>query len=59
MATLGPMQITKTYFMVPVQEMQRAVEFYRDALGLELRFASSDWTELAWRDATIALHRGG
>jgi predicted enzyme related to lactoylglutathione lyase len=53
------MQITKTYFMVPVQEMERAVTFYESVLGLERRFASPDWTELAWRDAVIALHRGG
>lgn len=53
------MQITKTYFMVPVQDMERAVAFYGTVLGLELRFASPYWTELAWRDAVIALHRGG
>lgn len=51
--------ITKTYFMVPVDEMARAVGFYRDALGLTLRFESPEWTELFWGDATIALHRGG
>jgi predicted enzyme related to lactoylglutathione lyase len=53
------MNITKTYFMVPVQNMDRALTFYRDALGLTVRFASPDWSELAWRDATIALHQGG
>jgi lactoylglutathione lyase len=53
------MQITKTYFMIPVQEMDRAVRFYESVFGLELRFASPEWTELAWRDAVIALHRGG
>ena len=53
------MQITKTYFMVPVQDMERAVVFYKSVLGLQVRFASPDWTELAWRDAVVALHRGG
>jgi lactoylglutathione lyase len=53
------MNITKTYFMVPVQDMDRALAFYRDALGITLRFSSPGWTELAWRDATIALHLGG
>ena len=59
MATVTRMNITKTYFMVPVQNMDRALAFYRDALGLTAAFSSPDWTELGWRDATIALHRGG
>jgi lactoylglutathione lyase len=45
--------------MVPVQDMNRALGFYRDALGLTLRFSSPGWTELGWGDATIALHLGG
>jgi predicted enzyme related to lactoylglutathione lyase len=45
--------------MVPVQDMDRAVTFYGTVLGLQLAFTSSDWTELAWHDAVIALHRGG
>jgi predicted enzyme related to lactoylglutathione lyase len=28
-------------------------------IGLEPQFASPDWTELKWRDATVALHGGG
>ena len=52
-------EITKVHFMVPVEDMDRAVRFYRDGLGLSPRFSSPEWTELAWRDATIALHRGG
>jgi predicted enzyme related to lactoylglutathione lyase len=51
--------ITKTYFMLPVTDMARARTFYRDVLGLTEGFASPDWAELTWRDATIALHRGG
>ena len=53
------MKITKSYFMVPVHDMSRAVAFYRDTLGLTLNFTSPDWSELAWRDATVALHLGG
>jgi len=53
------MQITKTYFMVPVGDMDRAVAFYGSVLGLDVRFASPEWTELAWRDAVVALHLGG
>jgi predicted enzyme related to lactoylglutathione lyase len=52
-------EITKVYMMVPVQNMTRAVRFYRDAIGLPVEFESEFWTELRWRDATIALHGGG
>ena len=45
--------------MLPVTDMALARTFYRDVLGLTERFASPEWTELTWRDATIALHRGG
>jgi predicted enzyme related to lactoylglutathione lyase len=51
--------IVKAYFMVPVEDMDRALIFYRDVLGLAVVFASPDWSELTWRDATIALHGGG
>jgi predicted enzyme related to lactoylglutathione lyase len=51
--------ITKAYFMVPVDDMDRATGFYRDVLGLAPQFTSPEWSELAWRDATVALHRGG
>ena len=51
--------ITKVYFMVPVEDMERAVRFYSDVLGLGVQFASPDWTELSWRDAVVALHGGG
>ena len=53
------MEITKVYIMVPVQNMTRAISFYRDAIGLPVEFESEFWTELRWRDATIALHGGG
>jgi predicted enzyme related to lactoylglutathione lyase len=52
------MHITKTYLMVPVRDMDRALTFYRDVLGLEVGFQSPYWTELSWKDATIALHLG-
>jgi len=44
------------YAMVFVSDMSRAVAFYRDALGLPLRFESSHWTEFATDGATLALH---
>ena len=53
------MKVTKTYFMLRVKDMDRAVAFYRDVFQLDVRFASPDWSELTWRDATLALHGGG
>jgi predicted enzyme related to lactoylglutathione lyase len=52
------MTVTKTYFMVHVVDMDRAAAFYREGVGLDVRFVSPDWSELAWRDATVALHGG-
>ena len=33
------------YTMVVVSDMDRSVEFYRDKLGIPLKFQSPDWTE--------------
>jgi predicted enzyme related to lactoylglutathione lyase len=46
-------------FMLMAQDMKRAVRFYRDVIGLEVKFESSEWTELAFGDAIVALHGGG
>jgi catechol 2,3-dioxygenase-like lactoylglutathione lyase family enzyme len=45
--------------MITVSDMDRSVGFYRDTLGLPLRFASPDWTEFATEGVTLALHGGG
>lgn len=47
------------YTMVVVSDMQRSVEFYRDRLGIPLRFQSPDWTEFETGATTLALHGGG
>ena len=39
-----------------VADMDRAVAFYRDTLGLALKFASPGWTEFATGETTLALH---
>lgn len=44
------------YVIVFVSEMKRAVTFYRDVLGLTLKFESPGWTEFATDGATLALH---
>ena len=44
------------YAIVFVSDMQRSVMFYRDVLGLPLRFEGSGWTEFDTGGATLALH---
>jgi lactoylglutathione lyase len=46
------------YVMVIVSDMNRSVEFYRDKLGIPLKFQSQDWTEFQMEGSTLALHRG-
>ena len=44
------------YAIVFVSDMKRAVSFYRDVIGLPLKFESPGWTEFATDGATLALH---
>ena len=44
------------YAIVFVSDMKRSVSFYKDVLGLPLRFESPGWTEFATEGATLALH---
>lgn len=44
------------YMIVFVSDMSRSVKFYRDMLGLTLRFETPDWTEFETGSTTIALH---
>lgn len=39
-----------------VTDMERAVRFYRDTLGLPLRFESPEWSEFSTGDVSLALH---
>src|SRR5215475_1632820 len=45
-----------SYVIKFVAEMDRAVAFYRDALGLPLRFQSPEWSEFETGSTTLALH---
>ena len=47
------------YVMVTVSDMARSLKFYRDVLGLELKFGSKEWSEFITGPTTIALHGGG
>ncbi len=42
--------------IIMVSDMAGSVAFYRDVLGLPLRFETSHWTEFATEGATLALH---
>jgi lactoylglutathione lyase len=44
------------YAIVFVSNMDRSVAFYRDVLGLPVKFASQEWTELATEGTILALH---
>ncbi len=45
-----------TYAIVFVSDMKRSVSFYRDVVGLPLRFESPGWTEFETDGVTLALH---
>jgi len=47
------------YTMVVVSDMARSVEFYRDKLGIPLKFESPEWAEFHTGATTLALHGGG
>lgn len=44
------------YLMVMVSKMDASVKFYRDALGLKLKFESPGWSEFETGATTLALH---
>jgi lactoylglutathione lyase len=46
------------YVMVNVSDMHRSVAFYRDILGLRLKFESPGWSEFDTGATTVALHLG-
>ncbi len=50
------METRLTYVIKFVSDMDRAVKFYRDVLGLPLKFQSPGWSEFATGDTTLALH---
>ena len=50
------MAIKLAYAIHFVADMNRAVAFYRDTLGLTLKFSSPEWSEFATGSTTLALH---
>jgi len=51
--------VRKTYFMLMVVDMSRALRFYTDGFGASVSFSSPHWSELTVAGATLALHSGG
>jgi lactoylglutathione lyase len=45
------------YIMVNISDMSRSVAFYRDILGLSLKFESPGWSEFQTGATTLALHQ--
>jgi lactoylglutathione lyase len=39
-----------------VSDMERAVKFYRDVIGLPLKFQSPNWSEFSTGNTALALH---
>jgi predicted enzyme related to lactoylglutathione lyase len=49
--------VTRTYFMLDVGDMSRALAFYRQVLGpVVVRHESDSWSELKIGETTVALH---
>ena len=45
-----------SYVIKFVGDMERAVRFYRDVLGLPLKFESPGWSEFTTGETALALH---
>ncbi len=51
------MQETQLRYAIKfVADMEKAVKFHRDVLGLRLKFESPGWSEFATGETTLALH---
>jgi uncharacterized glyoxalase superfamily protein PhnB len=51
------MQGTQLRYVIKfVSDMSKAVKFYRDTLGLQLKFESAGWSEFVTGETTLALH---
>ncbi|HEX4714455.1 MAG TPA: VOC family protein [Ktedonobacteraceae bacterium] len=48
---------TPERFVIYVSNMERSTAFYRDTLGLPLKFTSPGWTEFSNGGTVMALHK--
>ena len=51
--------VVETKFILAVQDMDRAIKFYQDIMGLTVKKSSPHWSELTLGTAIVALHSGG
>lgn len=51
------MSIRINYSIIFVSDMSRSVAFYRDVVGIPLKFESPGWSEFLTEGATLALHQ--
>src|SRR5689334_10808000 len=48
---------TKLHYVIKfVADMDRAVQFYRDTMGFNVKFQSPHWSEFATGETQLALH---
>ena len=47
---------TMNYVIIYVTNMAESIKFYRDTLGLKVKFDSPEWSELETGTTTLALH---
>jgi predicted enzyme related to lactoylglutathione lyase len=53
---LAVMAVKLSYIIEFVSDMDRAVKFYRDVVGLSLKFQSPGWSEFSTGETSFALH---
>ena len=53
------MIVKSVLYMLWVEDMDRALAFYKNVMGLNVKSEHSKWSELTHGDAVIALHGGG
>jgi len=55
----GEVMVSKVgYSRIVVSDMKRSIAFYRDVLGIPLKFESDNWTEFATLGTRLALKAG-
>lgn len=52
------MSLESVKYMLMVSDMERAVKFYTDVVGLEVSLNTPNWSELKFGSTIVALHGG-
>ena len=56
---MSAFDVIETKFILGVQNMDRAINFYQNVMGLEVKSSSPHWSELRFNTSIVALHGGG